>query len=199
MRLPAPPEAQRQRKLDRMTRREPGVREEELLDTGLDCLIARGYLAQREAFSQRATADRLRAAHDQLARAIGCKRPRGTGAPAVVVRTDAAGRIIGPSEAAARWLNVPSERLVGIRLLHFVTRRDTHAFRAMVRALRYDAAPRRAAVQIRPRRARPELVDATVKSVAPDTFEWTLRPLGSSARSFSKVEAAPAPRGGPRA
>lgn len=166
-----------------------------MFDPRFDRLVARGYIAQREASVQRATAQGLRAALDRFAPAIRRERPGVSDRAAVVVRTDDTGRIIEPNEMAARWLKVLPDRLVGARLLHFVARGDTGAFRGIVVALRRDAGSRTAIVRFRPRHGRPEPVEMRVKSVTRNAFEWTLRPLVS----VSKVEPRAVGRKGPSA
>ena len=145
-----------------------------MLDRGLDRLIARGYVAQRKASGERA---RARGLVERLAKFVRAgTRPLRIQESRVLV-TDAAGVIVGRTPAAAHWLNVPAESLVGMRLLHFVGRRDTRTFRGIVKGLGYAGADRAAVVRFRPRRGLQELVHASVEKVGPNRFAWTLRPV----------------------
>jgi len=145
-----------------------------MLERGLDLLIARGYVAHRQAAGERARAREL---VERLAKLVqsGSRRPC-KAVPKVLV-TDGAGVIVERNPVAAQWLNVPADSLVGMRLLHFVGRRDTSAFRGIVKGLGYAGADRTAVVRFRPRQGRQELVHASVEKVAPDRFAWTLRPV----------------------
>jgi PAS domain-containing protein len=144
-----------------------------MLDLGLDRLIARGYLAQRQATTERATARRLCERFALLARAMPARRPTAT--EAMVVHSDATGAIVALNHTAAEWLNVPAARLVGMRLLHFVSRSHTRTFRGIVKGLGYPGCSPAATVAFRPREGRPRLVHASVEKQGPNRYVWTLR------------------------
>ena len=146
-----------------------------MFDLRFGGLVARGYTAHRQAVLERARAVRLRERMAQLAPAVASRRPNLTDCNPTVLQTDAMGTIVEPNPSAARWLNVPAARLVGMRLLHFVSRGDTRTFRGIVKGLGYASADSTATVRFRPREGRPELVHTSVERVAPNRFAWTLR------------------------
>lgn len=96
------------------------------------------------------------------------------------VRTNGSGKILQASETVSRWLNVPVERLAGSPLLHYVGRRDTGAFRTLVKTLGYGSSYQAVTVRFRPRGGAQQLVSASVANVGPNTYEWTLRAVPSS-------------------
>ncbi len=165
-----------------------------MFDRGLDRVVARGYLALRDAARERARAQELREHLMRLVPALASQLTNLTSPEPTVVHTDAAGFIVDPNPAAAQWLNVPSHRLVGMELLHFVGRRDTGTFRGIVKGLGYGRTRRAVTVRFRPRQGRQEVVHASVEKVAPNRFAWTLRPV-PSAKTPSKVQASAPARG----
>ena len=145
-----------------------------MIGLGYDRLVARGYLAHRQAAVQRATARRLCEGLARLARNVPSRRLTARDAEAVRLYSDAEGIIVEPNPAAARWLNVPAERLVGMRLLHFVARSHTRVFRAIVKGLGHPGCTLAGTVAFRPRKGRPQLVHSSVEKQAPNRYAWTL-------------------------
>jgi hypothetical protein len=142
-------------------------------------LIVRGRAAQKEATVVRARARHLYESLERFRPALFARRVTIPEAVAVV-RTDGSGTLRAACEVAATWLAVPAERLVGMRLLHFVHRRDTGIFREILMGLGYARAVTQATVRFRARSGSPRLARVGVERVAPNTYEWTLRSVGDA-------------------
>jgi hypothetical protein len=141
-------------------------------------LFARGCAAQQEALKARTEARRLCASLGRFRRGVS-PRPSVAAVWTETLRTDSGGLIVSANEGLARWLRVSADRIVGMRLLNFVARRDTRAFRGMVKKLGYPESDGSEMVHFRPRGGRPELVHASVTRAAPNGYDWTLRAVDS--------------------
>ncbi len=139
---------------------------------GVGALFARAQAARRASSLARERAKALGDALLRFTRAVD-----GDPLGRMTLLTDGAGKVLRPSEALGRWLNVSVERLAGAMLLHFVGRRDTRAFRSLVQTLGYRQEDQEITVRFRPRGGSQQLVRAAVAHVGPNTYEWTLRPV----------------------
>jgi PAS domain-containing protein len=90
--------------------------------------------------------------------------------PSVIFVTTHSGVILEATSAAAAFLNMPLDRLLGKPLLHFIARRDTRRFRGFVK----NGAGESIGVDLRPRGGRPHAMVMTVQP-APQRLIWTAR------------------------
>jgi PAS domain-containing protein len=92
--------------------------------------------------------------------------------PMVSFLTDRRAIILDATEAAARFLNLERDVLRTKRLLHFVARRDTRAFRLLADSLRADRVEP-FSVALRPRHGRPCAMTLTATRVSESfVFVW---------------------------
>ena len=145
-----------------------------MLNLDFGRLVARGRLAQKEASVIRARAARLCESLDRF-RPARLAPSIAIPAHTIVVHTDGSGVLGAVDDAAATWLSVPVNRLLGMHLLHFVHRRDTRILRAMVMGLGYAGATVEAELRFRRRGGCACLMRAVVRRLGPNAFEWTLR------------------------
>lgn len=141
---------------------------------GVGALFARAQAARRASLLARERAKALSDALLRFERTMGA-HPLGR----LTLLTDGSGKVLRPSGTVAHWLNVSIARLAGAMLLHFVSRRDTRAFRGLVQTLGYRQGDQEITVHFRPRGGRQQLVRASVAPVGPNTYEWTLRVVRS--------------------